>query len=177
MEERHQSAILGDNESTWMSTTMSLPVYLGDTVRERNAKLVALEEGQQMEAVDIVVPVSKMHTVSGAVVDARTGQALNAGSVALVYADDGKELASVRIDPETQTFTLPFVMEDDYKLVVKDAHEARFEQQRDPSDDPMHQNRKETVVRWYKDGEQPLIVQNDVSALNIPVTVRATKAQ
>ena len=176
VEERHQGALLGDNGSTWASTKMSMPVYLGDTVREGQAKTVTLEDGQQLGAQEITVPVSKMHTISGALVDARTGQALNAGTVALVYADDGKELVSVPVDADSQTFTLPFVPEGEYKLTTKDARTVRFDQTGEPNNDPFHQNRKEVVLRQYNPGEVPLIVQGEMSGVNLPVTSKGSPA-
>ncbi len=177
VEERHQSALLGDNQSSWNNTKMSMPVYLGDTTRQRDAKVVTLEAGQQMDAEDITAPVSKMHTITGALVDAKTGQSLNAGHVSLEYADDGKEIVSTSIDSESRTFTLPFVMEGEYKLTSKDAHEARFEQMGDPDNDPFHQNRKEITVRQYAPGEMPLVVQGDMSAVNLAVEAKPAKGQ
>ena len=154
-----------------------MPIYLGDTVRERDARTVKLEEGQQMEGQDITIPVSKMHSISGALVDAGSGQALNAGHVALVYADDGKEVTSVAIDAETKTFSMPFVLEGAYKLTTKDAREVRYEPLSDANNDPFHQNTKEIVLRQYGPGEMPVVVQTEMSGVNLPVEAKAAKAQ
>ncbi len=177
VEEMHKSALLGDNGSSWNNSTYSLPVYLGDTVRETEAKTATLEEGQQMDGQNITVPVSRMHTIAGALVDARTGQALNAGHVALVYADSGKELVSATVDPETNTFALPFVMEGEYKLTTKDAREVRYEETGDPDNDPFHQNRKEVLLRGYGPGEVPVVVQGEMSGVTLPVEAKTAKGQ
>ena len=177
VQERHQSALLADNSSSWNNTVTSLPIYEGDTVRERDAKTVTLGTAEVREDANITVPVSKMHAVTGAVVDARTGQPVNMGRVTLSFADDAKELASVPIDSDTLTFTFPFVFEGEYKLASKDARTVRFEQGGDGSYDPFHEHRKEVVLRAYSPGELPLIVQGDLNGANLPVTIKSTKDQ
>ncbi|HLI77152.1 MAG TPA: carboxypeptidase-like regulatory domain-containing protein [Acidobacteriaceae bacterium] len=175
--EMHRSSLLSDSSSFMYNSGYNLPVWFGDTTRERDAKSVTLAENQAAQGQDLTIPVSKIHQVTGAVVDQATGQALNAGHVQVVYADDGKEVASVGIDPESRTYTVPFLAEGEYKLRVKDAREVRFEQQGDAADDPLHQHRKEIVVRQYGPGELPLIVQGETSGVNVPVEAKAAKAQ
>ncbi len=177
VQERHQNALLANSSSSWSNTVTSLPIYEGDTPREREAKTVTLEAGQSLPDQDITIPVSKMHAVTGTVVDARTGQPLNKGRVALNFADDGKELAPVPIDSETLLFTLPFVLEGTYKLSTKDAREVRFEQDGDTATDPFHQHRKEVLLRSYDAGEAPLIVQGDLNGVTLPVSIKSTKNQ
>ncbi len=177
IEERHQSSLLSDNTSMWVTFGYNLPVYVGDTVRESQAKISTLTDNQQLDAQDITIPTSKLHSLSGAVVDKGTGQALNGGHVTLVYADDGTEVASANVDADTRSYTFPFILEGEYKLVAKDAKEVRFEQTGSAEDDPFHQNRKEIVLRQYAPGEMPLILQGELSSVNLPVEARAAKAQ
>ncbi len=101
--------------------------------------------------------------------DRRTGQALNAGKVNLVFADGGKQLCSAEIDPESRSFSIPFVPEGSYKLSVSDAREVRIETTPSPEGSFGSPQRKETLVRAYAPGDMPLVVQNDVSGANLPV--------
>ena len=177
IEERHQSSLLSDNTSSWNNTLFSVPVYFGDTERARDAKTVTLSDNQRVDNQDVTVPIAKMHTLTGAVVDARTGQALNAGRVLLVDADDDTEITSAAVDAQTRAFVLPFIPEGTYKLKTKDAREARIESI------PLEEGSfgtprfKTTTLREYAPGELPLIVQGEMSGVNLPVAAKSAKAQ
>ena len=60
---------------------------------------------------------------------------------------------------------------------MKDAREVRYEAQGDASDDPFHQHRKETTLRQYGPGEMPLVLQGEMSGVNVAVEAKAVKAQ
>ncbi len=177
IEERHQSSLLSDEVSSWNNTTFSVPVYLGDTERERDAKTVTLTDNQLAANQDITVPIAKMHTVTGALVDARTGQALNAGHVDLIDAEDGTKITSAAIDPQTRSFSLPFVFEGTYKLATKDAHEARIESIPLAEGSFGTPQNKETPLRQYVPGEMPLIVAGEMAGVNLAVSAKGAKAQ
>ena len=176
LEDRQQSTLLGNSIAQRSRTKYSLTIYSGDTARERDAKPVTLEENQQLGGEDITIPVSKLHAVTGAVVDATTGKALNAGRVQLVYADDGKSLNTATIDPETRTFTFDFVPEGEYKLKTDDAREVRPEPAADASSDEEFfrvQRKGTATLRQYAPGEMPLVVQGDLNAVNLAVQAKA----
>ncbi len=177
IEERHRSSLLSDNTSSWNNTLFSVPVYFGDTERARDAKTVTLTDNQRADNQDVTLPIAKMHTLTGAVVDARTGQALNAGRVSLVDGEDDAEMTSAAIDAQTRTFVLPFIPEGTYKLKTKDAREARIESI--PLGDGVFgtPQSKETILREYAPGEVPLIVQGEMSGVNLPVAAKAAKPQ
>lgn len=175
LDDRKQDAVIGEG-ADFSHTRYTLDVYSGDTTRESQAKSITLDENQQGTGQDITVPVSKLHAVSGALLDARTGQPLNAGDVRLVYADDGKNVAQTSIDAETRTFTFPFVPEGEYKLTTKNVREARFELKTDPDPDPMATNYKETTLRQYAPGEMPVTVTGETTGVNLAVQLQ-TQAQ
>lgn len=178
LEDRKQDALLGDSSSSSSRTRFNQWVFLGDTTRETAMKTVTLDEDQQASGEDILVPVSRMHPVSGAVVDAATGKALNSGNVELVYADDGKSAANTTIDPESRTFTFPFALEGEYKLRVQDAREVRFEQDTlAPEDDLFEEHRKALTLRGYGNAEVPVIVAGEISGISLPVQIQAQKSQ
>lgn len=166
--ERKQSSLLGDNGAMVMRPVYSLLVYNGDTTRERDAKLVTLTDGQDMSGVDINIPVARLHAVTGSVVDARTGQAVNNGRVELVYADDGKSLTYTDVEYETGTFTFRYVPEGEYKLLVKSAKQVR----RDAAFVQEFSTAlpKSTTLREYSPAEMPLsVVAADRSGVTLPV--------
>ena len=160
-------------------TRYELDFYLGDTAHKRDAKSVKLEDNEQQTGEDITIPLSKLHAVSGAVIDARTGQPINSGRLRLEYASDGEQVADTSVDAETRSFVFPFVPEGEYTLRVEDPHEARFEPFSAGEGDPNfpERDRKETALRQYGPGEIPLVVQGDRSAVNVPVEPRAAKPQ
>ncbi len=169
--DRKQSSLLTENSFMTVRSRFSLTVYAGDTTRERDAKTVILTEGQDAGGQDITIPVARLHALSGSVVDSRTGQAVNAGKIDLVYADDGKRVTSADIDADTGVFNFSFVPEGEYKLVVKNAREVRRETA--TSDDFFAAPAKETVLREYAPGELPLTVAAaDQSAITLPVEER-----
>ncbi|MGI4827406.1 MAG: carboxypeptidase regulatory-like domain-containing protein [Janthinobacterium lividum] len=178
LEDKKKDVLLSDSSSSSSRTRSSQWVFLGDTTRETAAKTVTLEENQQASGEDILVPVSRMHVVTGAVVDAATGKALNAGNVELLYADDGKGASNTTIDPETRTFTFPFASEGEYKLRVENAREVRFEQEAAPSEEnPFEEHRKQVTLRQFGNGEAPVVIQSEMSGISIPVQAKAAGTQ
>jgi hypothetical protein len=57
--------------------------YLGDTARRAAAKPLTVAAGQEAWAADIMVPLSKLHSLSGTVVAKSDGHRLNTASVVL----------------------------------------------------------------------------------------------
>ncbi len=177
LNDRKQSSGFSNNTSSSSYTRYELNFYLGDTARSQAAKTVKLEENERAPGQDITIPLSKLHGVFGAVVDAGTGQALNAGTVRLQDAASGESVADTPIDSKTRTFSFPFVPEGEYKLHVDNPREARFEPATDGTADPNfpERDRKETVVRQYAPGDIPLIVQGEMSGVSLAVEARAAK--
>ncbi len=175
LNDRKQSALVGNSSASSTYDHYALSYYSGDTARDRDIKTVKLEDNEQRNGEDLTIPVSKLHAVSGAVTDARTGQALNAGHVELSYADDGSYAFSTDIDPDTRTFTFNFVPEGEYKLAVRDAREVRLEPPPTEDYDPNfpNRNRRQVTLRDYGPGEMPLVVQGEMSGLNLPVPVKS----
>ena len=177
--DRRQSSLLGTSSSSTSYDRYTLNFYSGDTARERDAKTIKLEENQQDNGADITIPVSKLHTVTGAVVDAATGQPLNSGKVELYYADDNSYAISTAIDPDSRTFLFDFVPEGQYKLKTSNAREVRFEPPPPDLADPNfpERNRKEVPVRQYGPGEIDLNVQNDTIGITLPVQPKSARPE
>ena len=77
----------------------------------------ALVTGESRPDEDIVIPLSKLHSVSGSVVAARDGQP-RAGVVVLLDGDGKKSLASVQANSTTGEFRFEFVPEGHFVLQV-----------------------------------------------------------
>jgi hypothetical protein len=153
----------GSSPNTSLENGGSPRIYLGDTFRNRDAKVVKVGEGDQVGGLDITIPVAGLHTVRGTVRAKRDGHALNRGQVELLYADDREPVRSVQVDSEGN-FALTYVPEDRYILHLKGAA--------DGEDVEIHPFQEMTVlqskvVRNYGDAEMPLIVQADVNGVDL----------
>ena len=170
---------MAGNAASQSHTRYNLSIYSGDTGRETQAKSLQLEAGQQIDGDDLTVPVSKLHALTGALLDSATGQPINAGHLELVYADDGKSLNTVAVDPETRSFTFSFVPEGVYRLRTKDAREVRYEgTSAFLSDDALlGGERKSVTLRQYAPAETPVILQGEMGGVNLAVKAEADKQQ
>lgn len=168
------SSLLEQVSSMSSNTHYSLEYYSGDTARLRDAKPIHLDNSQEMDAADITIPVSKLHSVSGQIVEAKSGRPINSGKVALVYADTGgEELSSVQVETEEPVFRMPFVPEGVYTIKVTEAEDVtREEISNGPNSMPPFHT-KETVLRKYGTVEQPLTVMGDVTGVNLAVVKAA----
>jgi hypothetical protein len=132
-------------------------VCTGNTLRKKNAKTVKVEAGETVSGVEIVVPLSGLHTVSGTVTALTDGHALVRGTVKLLYADD-RDLARTTILTPDGDFWFQYVAEGSYILQVSamDAEEAAG-------------GAVAAAPRKYKDKEMPLAVVGDMSDVQVTV--------
>ena len=167
-----------DTSFTIMSERYKLTYYMPGVLREHDAKTVTLTDGQQVAGLDILVPIAKLHSVSGALLDAQTGKTINRGTVELISPEDGTKLSSTTVDADTRTFTFDYVPEGEYTLACKDPREAQVEQSPETFG-PVRllAEAKETQVRPYAPGSMPLSVHGDMTGVNLAVEAQATKPQ
>ena len=171
LDDMYVSSVLEQPDSIESHTHYSLDYYSGDTVRLRDAKPIHVDSSQEVTGANITIPVSKLHMVSGQIVQAGSGRVINGGTVVICYSDgDGEELASVKVESDEPIFRMPFVPEGNYVIKVKDAEEVRREEVSDPQDWIPRMHIKETVVQRFGTTEQPLVVTGDVSGVNLAVT-------
>jgi hypothetical protein len=98
-------------ESTRMG---GLIVYTGGSLRATTAKAIKVTTGGASSDADIIIPLSKLHSIHGDVVLKSTGQPPASAFLQLVYADT-QEPARVVMAPGGH-FDLPFVPEESYLL-------------------------------------------------------------
>lgn len=71
--DEYVNSVLGQVTMTSSSYGYLLEYYSGDTARLRDAKPIHLDGSQEMSAADITIPVSKLHVVTGQIVEAGSG--------------------------------------------------------------------------------------------------------
>lgn len=160
--------------SSSSSSRYSLNIYYPDSTRQRDAKPIKLDDGQEANSVDIEIPLTRLHSVTGSVVETGTGQTVNAATVALVYPDDHSQLVSTQVSKEDGRFHFYFVPEGSYTVKVANAEQVDREEVPSPRGvfPPTHTVEKK--IRDYGDAEQPLTVQNDMTGVTLAVPGKAT---
>jgi hypothetical protein len=161
-----------------MATVLfDLPIFSGNALRRRDASPVTVGTGENRPAVDITIPLNKLHQVSGSLV-AQDGHTLNSGRVTLLYADDRAELTHVNIDRDDKEFHFPYVPEGTYLLNVTDAHDMTQIQVANPAGFTPRFHNEDNIVVSYGTAEQPLEVQSDVVSViaSVPDKPKSTPA-
>ncbi len=156
-------------EGWYMHSIYTLAVYSPAAVRAKDARTIELKDGQDESGVQIEVPLSKLHAVSGALVEKGAGRSINAGHVALVWADDGSELASTDVSGEDAAFHMPFVPEGSYTLKVTKAEDLERTEVPNPPGMIPPTETKTKVLQSFGPATQPLVVTSDVQGVLVAV--------
>ena len=129
-------------------------------------------------ATTLPFPCRRLHSVSGTLVDARSGAALNHGYLSLYSGDDKDPIARGMIDPDLRTFYIPLVLEGEYRVKVSSASELNRELLPPVGDSPIYRppQYKERAVQQYDELNVPLLVHNDVTGLALALTPSAPQA-
>ena len=163
-EMRSQKAQTPDGKPirTNQESTFSLTVYSGDVFRRRDAAVIKVEEGEQARGADITLPLSRLHSVSGALT-AKDGHAINSGTVELLFSDTQEELIR-RLVADDGTFRFPYVPEGSYILKVDGARDiTRIETVDGPNGYRIDTHTDHT----YGDLSQSLTIHTDIQSLNL----------
>ena len=168
VDEVTRDAIFGDTSGMAMRRKESIPVYFGDTFFERDAKTLKVGDGEDASA-NLVIPVSKLHTLSGSLVDARSGHVINAGKVTLMIAGEKEALVSTEMDADEPLFHFEFVPEGEYTLRVTGAQDVTREEVQQCAGCIGTRSFKTTVLKEYGTYEGPFVVQADRSNVILPI--------
>lgn len=169
--------ILSTTGFSWSTNDRySLNIYFPDNTRQRDAKPVKLDEGQEANSIDIEIPLTKLHAVTGNVIEAGTGQTVNAGTVALVYPDDGSQLVSTQVSKEDDSFHFYYVPEGTFTIKVTNAREVTREEVPYPRGTVPPTHMVEKKIRDYGPMEQPIVIQSDMTGLNLTVPEKTATA-
>jgi hypothetical protein len=129
-------------------------IYLGDGVRPRDAKTIALKDGEESNGNYIEIPLAKLHSISGTILNIETGAPINRANIELHNADDDSTCTVAEINAYTRQFHFPYVAEGEYTLKVRNAADGM------PDSDP---------TRTYSDATQPIIVKGEMNGVTIQV--------
>ncbi len=152
-----------------------IPVYSGSKLRSKDATPFTMKLGEERAGEDIIVPLGKLHTVSGSVVAARDGHVINGGTVSLLHADDRSELASVKLSRDDTAWTMSFVPEGDYILSVGGGADVEYEEVANPPGTTPASYFRTHSLHPYGPGEQPIHVDGELSGLVVSVPEPAAK--
>ena len=147
-------------------------VCLGDVFRRKNAKTVKVGAGETAAGIDIEIPLSGLHAVSGAVTALADGHPIKHGTVRLLYADD-REKARETALLEDGSYSLEYVPEDKYILQVSDAQDEEQNAAVTGQGDAQKETAPPPPVRRYADKEIPLTVLNNMEDFNIALPAAA----
>jgi hypothetical protein len=147
---------------------------------------VKLVSGEISSGNDIEIRLSKLHTVSGTVVDAETGSAVNSAEVRMLWIADDPNGSPTQIDNmkvgEDGSFHFGLVPEGSYKLTVTRAkavmHQQAFGPPPPKSAEGYMQPVQDTApvdktMREYGDASQLLTVASDLSGVAVKVSPKA----
>ncbi|MDR3773257.1 MAG: hypothetical protein P4L26_07915 [Terracidiphilus sp.] len=139
-------------------------ICLGDVFRRKDAKTVKVAAGESAGEIDIEIPLSGLHTVSGNVAALADGHPLPHGTVRLLYADD-RERARETPLLDDGSFTFEYVAEGKYVLEVSGAQDEEPKGAEQPQTDAAPA--KLSPPHTYADKEMPINVLNDSEGINL----------
>jgi hypothetical protein len=161
--------IFREDGSSAYNKEYSLNVYFGDVVRGRDAKTIKVVDGEESPNNLIVVPLSKLHAVSGTLAEAGSGDLVNAGHVAIVDPEDDSELVSTDVAKEDDSFHFLYVPEGEYTVKVTNARDITRKDVPTCEGCMPPTRTEETELNKFGDGKQSLIVHGDVTGLVISI--------
>jgi hypothetical protein len=143
-----------------------LSIYLGDTFRKKDARVVKIGEVEQSGGLDITIASDGLHSVRGTVVAKVDGHPVSRARVELLYADDRELIRTTEIGRDSDeggSFEFSYVPAGQYILRLIDAIDTeRLERY------ALNSNfTDEKLVHRYDVAEMPVIVQGDVSGVEL----------
>jgi len=138
-------------------------ICLGNTLRRKNATTVKVADGDIAEGQDMVIPLTGLHNLSGKVDAAIDGHPPTQATIHLLYADDREEARKTAMLKDG-SFSFPYVAAEKYILQVTDAEDK-------PEADAPDQPAKSPAARRYAVKEFPIMVQDDIDDIDLPLTL------
>lgn len=179
-----QGRVVSINElinAQWSETK----IYLDHGFRQADSRSVKLVSGEISSGNDIEIRLSKLHSVSGTVVDAETGSAVNSAMVRMLWIADDPGSSATQIDNmnvgEDGSFHFGLVPEGTYKLTVTRAKAVMHQPALVPPPPKAANGNMQPVQdtapvdktsREYSDASQPLTVTNDMSSVTVQLTAK-----
>jgi hypothetical protein len=124
-----------------------------------------------------MIPISKLHKLTGRVAAGTDAHLVNAASVSLVTREGNEQIATAEISRDDGLFHFEFVPEGDYLLRVTNARDVAWETPAPSATGnllPFPTQDKERVLASYGNVEQPLLLSGDM--LDVLVSVPPSTA-
>lgn len=146
-----------------------LEFYSGNTPRQKDAACFKLQAREERGGEDIVIPMSKLHTIKGSIVSAHDGHLVNGGGVYLLHADDHSLAGQASLTEDDPSFTFSFIFEGDYILSSPMSADVDYEPAERPAGSlgPVQFNTH--TVHFYGASAIPLHVKGDMDGVTIDV--------
>jgi hypothetical protein len=132
-------------------------IYYGDGIRPSDAKIIKLKDGEQSNGNNLEIPLSRLHSISGTILNLETGAPINQANVELHNADDDSLDTKTEIIYATGKFHFPYVAEGTYTLKVTGAA------------DTVPGKEGDKPIRTYADASQSIIVKGELTGVTIQV--------
>lgn len=152
--------------SMHMNMGDALVVYSGGALREKDIKPVEVGNGDEVSGIDVVFPLSGLHTLSGTATAKFDNHPLNHGSVLLIDPDTRATLRTVLLDADG-AFRLNYVPEGAYILKLAGAADAEAREGSEQMESDFARLLSSKVVKAYGDVEQKLTVNADMPSITL----------
>ena len=156
-----------DSLSVHMNMGDALEVYSGQVMREKDLKPVEVGAGDEVDGVDVVFPISGLHSITGSVVAKADNHPIDIGWVILVDSDTKSAIRTATVDRDG-TFHLNYVPDGQYLLRVKGAADAENAEGNEMESDFARMMNTKTA-KTYGEVEQPLTLKGDALGLVLQV--------
>jgi hypothetical protein len=161
--------------SSGFADVARLSFYSGNSARKLEAKSFNLTANEERSGEDITIPLAKLHTITGEIVDAHDGHVLNQASVKLLDPDDKSEIETSKVERADGKFHLFFVPEGSYILRVNDPADVNYEDVPNPPGTMPPSSEKVHMVHSYGTADQPLNLHDDIPNLTVYVPEKSTQ--
>ena len=145
----------------------ALIVYSGGALRDKDVKPVELGIGQDIDGIDIVFPISGLHTLSGNVVSKADNHAIDSGIIELEDSETKTKLRSAMLEQDGG-FHINYVPDGQYILKVTSAEDTDRTAGEDSGSDFARMLHSKTI-KSYGPAELPILVKSDPTGLVIQV--------
>jgi hypothetical protein len=153
----------------------SIPIYAGGNARPKDGSPFSLTLGEERSGQDLYIPISKLHSVTGAIASAHDGHIVNGGTMSLLRAVDRSEATHTDLSDASNEFTFTFVPEGDYILHIDNASDNEYEQVPNPPGSIPPTRTNTHVLHRYEAADQPVHVDGDLSGIVVSVTESPSK--
>jgi hypothetical protein len=155
-------SFMGPPLSVVETDEQTVSVYSSGVFREKDAKPIKLTSGTDVTDADIVIPLGKIHHLSGSVISVRDGHTLNGGTIELMYAEGGEKVSEAHIGADG-TFQFMLVPEGDYELVTRGAGDGEY-----------GKRGQWKLGQAYEDATQQLNVDRDLAGIVVQTRSKTT---